>query len=86
MSVYLRLLLLTSCSVPCLSEENTVLCIYAYLLPLCASIRIWKSICVHAYIYDGGAPYQTIYKMLIIGWSNYTLLGVLFHVCLILIA
>ena len=73
----------TSTPVSCFSEENTVLCTHAYLLLTCASIRNWESICAHAYIYNGGAPYWTIYKMLI-GCSNYAVLGVLFYVCLIL--
>ena len=35
-------------------------------------------------IYNGVAPYQTIYKMLI-GYSNFAKLGVLLYVCLMLI-
>ena len=50
MSPYLRLLLLTPSTASCLSEVNTVVCIYTYLLLLCASIRIWHlSVCVFIY-------------------------------------
>ena len=75
---------LTPCSVSCLSKENTVLCIYAYLLLLCTSIKTWESICVHAHIYSGGAPYQTI-SIMLIGCSNYDILGALLYVCPLLL-
>ena len=83
-SSYLRLLLLISCSISCLSEENAVLSLYAYLLPLCVFVRIWKSICAHTYIYSSGAPYWTMYKMLI-GCFNCAMLDMLVYTFPVLI-
>ena len=57
MSAYRRLLLLTPCSVSCLSEDNTGWCLYAHLL-LLHEIKS-EHTCVHDYIYvmHLGSPY-----------------------------
>ena len=73
-----------ACSVSCLIEENIVLCMYVHFLLLYASVRIWECTCAQAYIYTGGAPCWTIYKMLIC-FSNNALLDELFYVCMLLI-
>ena len=49
MSAYIRLLLLTPCSVSCLSEDNTGSCLYMYLLLLHESKRGYSH--VHMIIY-----------------------------------
>ena len=75
-SVYMRLLLLISCNVPCLSEDNTSWCLYAYLLLFYESQSESVFTCVHDYIYSDSALYWAMY-MIPIGFANYMIVAVL---------